>query len=179
MSPVTHRHPTRTVCSLIVLCLIAAGCEKDPITTYTIDKAVDQPPVIAPTPPVRPVRPPDAAVAGAKGPVRLLGAVTKTDTNSWYFKLVGPEAAITEQAEALARRLIEDEQGDEQRIARLYQLAYSRKPDSAEKISIREFFTRYRNKSGHSQKTSKQEEQKVLTSLCRVVLTGNEFFFIE
>ena len=75
MSPVTHRHPTRTVCSLIALCLIAAGCEKDPITTYTIDKAVDQPPVIAPTPPVRPVRPPDAAVAGAKGPVRLLGAL--------------------------------------------------------------------------------------------------------
>jgi hypothetical protein len=88
-------------------------------------------------------------------------------------------AFVKEQAEALARRLIEEVQGDQPRVSRLYQLAYGRDPDSGEEQSIREFITRYRDAARQLNKAGDQSEVQLLTALSRVVLTGNEFFFIE
>ena len=86
---------------------------------------------------------------------------------------------IKEQADALARRLIKEAEGDEPRVARLYQLAYGRDPEMTEFRSIREFLTRYREAAGRSGETAKQDDMQALTAVCRVVLTGNEFFFID
>ena len=88
-------------------------------------------------------------------------------------------AFVKEQAEAFARRLIDEVQGDEPRVSRLYQLAYGRDPDSAEKRSIREFLNRYRAAAVHSKTTARQADVQALTAMCRVVLTSNEFFFID
>ena len=88
-------------------------------------------------------------------------------------------AFVEEQAEALARRLIQGVQGDAPRVARLYHLAYGRGPCSVERHAIHGFLTGYCDAAGHSQKTAKQGDMQALTALCRVVLTGNEFFFIE
>ena len=86
---------------------------------------------------------------------------------------------VKEQADALARRLIEETKEDEPRIARLYQLAYGRDPETSESRSIRKFLTRYRKAADPSDKAAKQDDMQPLTAVCRVVLTGNEFFFID
>jgi hypothetical protein len=88
-------------------------------------------------------------------------------------------AFVKEQAEAFTRRLIEEVEGEELRVTRLYQLAFGRDPDSAERRSIHEFLTRYRNAAGHPKKPAEQEDVQALIAMCRVVLTGNEFFFID
>jgi hypothetical protein len=88
-------------------------------------------------------------------------------------------AFVKQQAEAFARRLIEEAEGDEPRVARLYQLAYGRDLDADESRSILEFLTRYRETAGRSPKSAKQGNVQALTAVCRVVLTGNEFFFID
>jgi hypothetical protein len=85
---------------------------------------------------------------------------------------------VREQAEALAQRLITEVQGDDLQVARLYQLACGRDPDLDEKQSIREFMKRYREEARQSVPAAERHLQ-ALTALSRVVLTGNEFFFIE
>ncbi len=85
---------------------------------------------------------------------------------------------VREQAEALAQRLITEVQGDDLQVARLYQLAFGRDPDLDEKQSIREFMKRYREEARQSVPAAERHLQ-ALTALSRVVLTGNEFFFIE
>ena len=86
---------------------------------------------------------------------------------------------VKEQTETLARRLTDEVQGDEPRVSRLYQLAYGRDPDAAEMRSIREFLTRYRDQAGQSTRSAEQADMQALTAMCRVVLTSNEFFFID
>jgi hypothetical protein len=88
-------------------------------------------------------------------------------------------AFVKQQAETFARRLIEEAEEDEPRVARLYQLAYGRDPDAVESRSIREFLRQYRDTVGRAPKTAKQGDVPALTAVCRVVLTGNDFFFID
>ncbi len=86
---------------------------------------------------------------------------------------------IKKQSEAFSQRLLDDESGDEQRVFQLFQLAYGRDPDSVELKSLLDFLSRYRTETGSSEKETQQNEKQALIAMCRVVLTSNEFFFID
>jgi hypothetical protein len=88
-------------------------------------------------------------------------------------------AFIKRQAVAFSKRLIKEVQDDEPRIKRLYQLAYGRNPQAAEMKSIHVFLTRYREAARRSKIKAPQLDTQAFTALCRVVLTANEFFFID
>nr|MBC8288967.1 DUF1553 domain-containing protein [Planctomycetota bacterium] len=82
-------------------------------------------------------------------------------------------AFVREQAEMLAARLSKEATGDEGRIKRLFQLAYSRDPDTNELRSLSEFLSSYR--------AAKEEAEGLpeLVALSRAILTSNEFFFFD
>ena len=78
---------------------------------------------------------------------------------------------VREQAEALADR-VKDSGDDASRIRRIYQLAYSRKPDAEELESLLGFLRRYRE-------AADEGKAKPMVALCRAILTSNELFFVD
>jgi len=84
---------------------------------------------------------------------------------------------VKEQAEALAARLEQDSDQVSVQLLRLYQLALSRDPDPRERASLLAFLASYR--AAAEQPATTDGPSPELTALCRAVLTGNEFFFID
>ena len=84
---------------------------------------------------------------------------------------------VSEQARALASRLVSEADTDGARISRLCERAFGRQADDAEQESFREFLASYRSASGPGSDTA--ETPTELVALCRAVLTSNEFFFID
>jgi hypothetical protein len=87
---------------------------------------------------------------------------------------------VKNQAQALAQRLVKEADSDETRIARLYRLAFSRLPTTDELKSFHEFLIEFRSTAGARKDVSNPPNPPAeLVSLCRAVLTSNEFFFID
>ena len=80
---------------------------------------------------------------------------------------------VKEQAEALADRLRQSNNSDEQRIQRLYRVALGRIPDATETELLLQFLADHRNGDSNS------EDGAGLLALCRAVMTSNEFFFVD
>lgn len=80
---------------------------------------------------------------------------------------------VRQQARALAARLKQEAATDQEKIARLFQLAYTRDPRDDERGSLVDFLRSYRESQGSPPGTGE------LVALARVVLTSNEFFFVE
>ena len=92
---------------------------------------------------------------------------------------------VKQQAEALARRVEsetapdaadstrpEPDSLDVQRIERMYQLAFGRSPTSDEQQTLLDFLQQFR-----ARRSGKSDDS--LVALSRVVLTSNEFFFVD
>jgi hypothetical protein len=82
---------------------------------------------------------------------------------------------IQQQAGALARRVCSALRDDEARIDHLYNLLYSRDVDDAERGEILRFLQAYRG----TVDTPQTDVPEEYVSLCRTLLTSNEFFFID
>jgi hypothetical protein len=89
--PSTRRSPGRGgLAALCGLALLLAGCQDDGIRRYQVRKVTETEP--------------DAADAG-QAKVRLLAAIIPHGDSKWFFKLLGPEAAVGEHKEAFERFL--------------------------------------------------------------------------
>lgn len=79
---------------------------------------------------------------------------------------------ILQASEALAEGLLSNQVGsDEERINRLYEIAYSRQASGSESQRAVEFIARFQNELG--------DRKQAWTSLCHVVLASNEFIYIR
>jgi hypothetical protein len=79
---------TRAAVGFVVLSLVAGCSKKDEIRSYTVVKQPGS--GVAP-------RGDDGAMAGE--PSRMLGAIVPHGTQSWFFKLTGPAAPVSEQSD--------------------------------------------------------------------------------
>jgi len=122
------------------------------------------------------------------GPDRNSSTSRRTSTNvpgQALYLMNSP--FVKQQAEAFARRIeaeigagevpassISAEPGklDVRQLDRIYQLAFSRSPAPTEKQMLLEFLKHYRARSNGETRDS-------LVALSRVVLTSNEFFFVD
>lgn len=79
---------------------------------------------------------------------------------------------MLQASEALAGGLLFNQAGsDEERINRLYEIAYSRRASESESQRAVEFIARFQNELG--------DRKQAWTSLCQVVLASNEFIYIR
>ena len=79
---------------------------------------------------------------------------------------------MLQASEALAERLLFNQAGsDEERINRLYEIAYGRRASEPESQRAVEFIARFQNELG--------DRKQAWTSLCQVVLASNEFIYIR
>jgi len=79
---------------------------------------------------------------------------------------------MLQASEALAEGLLFNQAGsDEERINRLYEIAYSRRASEPESQRAVEFIARFQNELG--------DRKQAWTSLCQVVLASNEFIYIR
>ena len=122
------------------------------------------------------------------GPDRNSSTSQRTSTNvpgQALYLMNSP--FVKEQAQAFARRLeadiptnstasasasTETSAVDAQRIERAYQLAFNRTPTPDEQQSLLQFLQQHREHSDG-------ESHDSLAALCRVILTSNEFFFLD
>lgn len=94
MTILTHRRVHRLITLVLLVAPALAGCgSKEEIRSYTIKKE----PAEKAAPVAEPIRP---AVAGQPTD-RMIGAIVPAGGQTWYFKAVGPMAAMDQQAEAI------------------------------------------------------------------------------
>jgi hypothetical protein len=87
-------------------------------------------------------------------------------------------AFVLEQVQILAKQLLERNDLDVSgRIRHLYQLCYGRSPSEAEVIRASGYLERVRGELTQSE--SEKIEFRAWTSLCRAVLSANEFVYVE
>lgn len=80
---------------------------------------------------------------------------------------------VKQQAEALARRLANEADDEQQQITRLYRLTLGRVPEDDERELSTTFLSLYRDAAGA------KNDDDGLAALCRTMLTSNEFFFVD
>jgi hypothetical protein len=86
---------------------------------------------------------------------------------------------MKEQAEGFARRLIAASIDPKERIELAYRLAWSRFPSQAEHRTGLGYVARYRNELTKSVVPAEQAEQESWTSFARILLTANEYFYVD
>jgi hypothetical protein len=84
---------------------------------------------------------------------------------------------VHEQARKLAQRLVGEKGKDDDRIERLYLLAFARPPRAEDKAIAVEFLATVRAK--FAELTSEQQTQRAWESLVRGVLMSNEFVYVD
>jgi hypothetical protein len=85
---------------------------------------------------------------------------------------------VQNEAEAFARRLTATSSDETQRIVTAHELAYSRPPTEAEVAAWQTYLTRYRQ-ALPAETPPQRGEIEPWVSLARVLLSGNEFVFVE
>ena len=83
---------------------------------------------------------------------------------------------IQRQAEAFARRLLQERATTAERTTWAFQLAYGRTPEPAECEQFTEYIQRYREAAPTIEPLG---ERQLWTSIARAILTSNEFFFVD
>ena len=82
---------------------------------------------------------------------------------------------VMESASELARRLLAEAGSDDERLARLYRLAFGRKPTERERTSDREFLA----KLTPAGKQNEKQRRETWAALCHVTLAANEFIYVR
>jgi hypothetical protein len=86
---------------------------------------------------------------------------------------------VREQAEGLAKRMLALSPGSERRIAWAYEVAWGR---PASKVEVRkgvEYMSRYMDESKRAGESTQRLELSAWTSYARILLTANEFVFVD
>ncbi len=86
----------------LALCIVAlAGCRpEEEVRTYRIAKPADAPSAASETP--QPIAPETAAKPPSGEPTdRMIGSIVPGPSQAWFFKAVGPKAAIDDAADAV------------------------------------------------------------------------------
>jgi hypothetical protein len=86
---------------------------------------------------------------------------------------------VKAQAEELARNLIAKSSDDAKRIEQAYTLAWSRPPQSAEMEKGLAYLRRYKEELAKVGVPEDKRELEAWTSYTRVILTANEFLYME
>jgi hypothetical protein len=86
---------------------------------------------------------------------------------------------VAEQAAALAKRLLELDGDEGERIARSYDLAWGRLPEPCERDRAVEFIRTCKISLGSTSLAPPEREREAWTSLAKVLLTSNEFLYID
>jgi Protein of unknown function (DUF1553)/Protein of unknown function (DUF1549)/Planctomycete cytochrome C len=86
---------------------------------------------------------------------------------------------VQEQATGLARRLIADSSDTTLRIEMAFQRAWSRRPTSDERDRAHGFLDQARAALAHAGIPVESREREAWTSLAKVLLTANEFLYID
>ncbi len=87
---------------------------------------------------------------------------------------------LPELAEAFAKRILQTETSEEKQIQVAYQIAFSRNPTPTEQADFLQTLHTYRKQMLKEQpKDSAAANQAAWTGLSKVLLTSNEFFFID
>ncbi len=86
---------------------------------------------------------------------------------------------VRKQAEAFAARLLEERSSNSDRIAWAFQLAYGRSVTSPEQEHFADYIQRFERAAQTKDTPDPSANQKLWTSIARVILTSNEFFFVD
>src|SRR5262249_19094200 len=86
---------------------------------------------------------------------------------------------VREQAEALADRLLRSEGEERRRIALAHELAWGRPPQTTEGERDEAYVRRYAEELVRAGTAQNQVEREAWTSLGRVLLTANEFLYVD
>jgi Protein of unknown function (DUF1553) len=86
---------------------------------------------------------------------------------------------VQEQACALARRLIEEKGDRTRRLARAWELAWGRLPSAVEEERAIAYLDRYTADLARTRTPGADREVEAWTSLGRVLLTANEFLYVD
>jgi hypothetical protein len=86
---------------------------------------------------------------------------------------------VTEQAKALATRLLRGSPDLRQRVRQCYELAWGRSPGDAEMETVRQYLERYQQELGRLDASLQSRELEAWTSLARMLLGANEFVYVD
>jgi hypothetical protein len=86
---------------------------------------------------------------------------------------------IEETAQAFAKRLLSSAPTDDARIATAYQTAWSRLPEHHERERAARFLHQYRSAAQATSTPVAQANQLAWTSLAKILLTANEFLYVD
>ncbi len=86
---------------------------------------------------------------------------------------------MKEQAEGLARNLLAKSTDDGKRIEQAFALAWSRPPQSAEVDKGLVYLQRYKEALAEAGVPEDKRELEAWTSYARVMLTANEFLYVD
>lgn len=87
---------------------------------------------------------------------------------------------VLEQSRVIAQRLLQQADLDQtSRVSQLYRLAYSRDPSAAEVSRAAAYLDRIRSAMTESGINESEIELRCWVSLCRAVLSANEFIYVE
>jgi hypothetical protein len=84
---------------------------------------------------------------------------------------------MTDSAGRMAEHLLADQSNYSKRIEAAYQMAYNRSPSNAEIADWRQFLRDY--EQALSQTDAKARPRQVWQAVCRVLLSSNEFVYVE
>jgi hypothetical protein len=117
----------------------------------------------------------DGADPNSTTPVRF---VNTTPLQALFFM---NDRFAHEQADAWARRMMIEADGDTGRIEGAYALAFSRPPTQAEVELGRRFLERYREKLDVNQSTpgEREQERAAWAGFARALFASNEFVYVE
>ena len=85
---------------------------------------------------------------------------------------------VMQAASDLADRLLSESTDDEQRISRLYTIAFSREPTAIERQADQNFLAKVLQ-THPAEDELRKRQQKAWTALCHVALAANEFIYIK
>jgi hypothetical protein len=86
---------------------------------------------------------------------------------------------VQEQAAAFAQRLLESDDEAVERITRAYELAWGRSPDACERTRAAEFIRACNVALASTSSPAPAREREAWISLAKVLLTANEFLYVE
>ena len=86
---------------------------------------------------------------------------------------------VRKQAEAFADRLLQDQSNNTDRIAWAFQVAYGRPVTPDEQESFHAYIQRFQRTAQVKDESDQSQERLLWTSIARVILTSNEFFFVD
>ncbi len=86
---------------------------------------------------------------------------------------------VHEQSAALAKRVLAVSADDGARLKWLYQIAYTRDPHDDELSQAAEFLKRYSDTLESAKMPAEQRAEIAWSAYCRVIMTSNEFLYVD